>query len=169
MSKAQAQLLQSNSLTYRVKSTVTNIRSSQILPFQLAWFGVSKDGARLACPAGVLSTSCRHLFRVLIALRFETWQRSARRRFGKPPRRQVWCERACDSLGNRCDFTRVASRRCVDNGNVSCTSATSCQRIVVDCRHVGNPTPIELANFDDNQGHVVGEGTVPPGSYAVED
>ena len=26
-----------------------------------------------------------------------------------------------------------------------------------------------LANFDDNEGHVVGEGTVTPGSYAVED
>jgi len=28
---------------------------------------------------------------------------------------------------------------------------------------------LKLANFDDNQGHVVGEGTVPPGSYTVED
>ena len=37
------------------------------------------------------------------------------------------------------------------------------------CRHVGNPTLIELANFDDNEGHVVGEGTVPPRSHAVED
>jgi hypothetical protein len=27
---------------------------------------------------------------------------------------------------------------------------------------------IELANFDDNQGHVIGEGTVPPGSYTLE-
>jgi hypothetical protein len=24
-------------------------------------------------------------------------------------------------------------------------------------------------DFDNNEGHVVGEGTVPPGSYAVED
>ena len=27
----------------------------------------------------------------------------------------------------------------------------------------------ELANFYDNEGHVVGEGTVPPRSYAVKD
>jgi hypothetical protein len=27
----------------------------------------------------------------------------------------------------------------------------------------------QLANFNDNEGHVVGEGTVPPRSYAVED
>jgi hypothetical protein len=26
----------------------------------------------------------------------------------------------------------------------------------------------QLANFDDNEGHVVGEGTVAPGSHAVE-
>jgi hypothetical protein len=29
--------------------------------------------------------------------------------------------------------------------------------------------PLELANFDDNQGHVVGERSVAPGGYAVED
>ena len=30
-----------------------------------------------------------------------------------------------------------------------------------DCR--------ELANFDDDQGHIVGEGAMPPFSHAVED
>src|ERR1700680_2084604 len=80
----------------------------------------------------------------------------------------MWCERTYNSLGTRCDFTRSASRRSVDRENVSCISATSCQRIV-DCRHVGNPTLIELANFYDNEGHVVGEGTVTPRSYAVKD
>ena len=29
--------------------------------------------------------------------------------------------------------------------------------------------PAELANFDDDQGHIVGEGAVPPRSHAVED
>ena len=30
-------------------------------------------------------------------------------------------------------------------------------------------TLTELANFDDDEGHIVGEGTVAPGSHAVED
>ena len=38
-----------------------------------------------------------------------------------------------------------------------------------DRRHAGNTTLKALAHFDDNQRHVVSEGTVPPRSYAVED
>jgi hypothetical protein len=30
-------------------------------------------------------------------------------------------------------------------------------------------TPTELANFDDDKGHIVGEGAVPPHGHAVED
>ena len=73
-----------------------------------------------------------------------------------------------NGLGNRCGFTRVASRRSVDHGNVSCTWATSCRRMV-DYRQRWDPTPTTLANFSNNEGHVVGEGTVPPRSHAVED
>lgn len=40
---------------------------------------------------------------------------------------------------------------------------------MVDHRQRWNPAGTKLANFHDNEGHVVGEGTVPPGSYAVED
>ena len=40
---------------------------------------------------------------------------------------------------------------------------------MVDHRQRWNPAGTKLANFRDNQGHVVGEGTVPPRSCAVED
>ena len=44
----------------------------------------------------------------------------------------------------------------------------SSQVFQVDCHFIGDPTPTELANFDENQRHVVGEGTVPPCGNAVE-
>ena len=40
---------------------------------------------------------------------------------------------------------------------------------MVDYRQRWNPAPTALANFRDNEGHVVGEGPVPPGSYTLED
>jgi hypothetical protein len=36
-------------------------------------------------------------------------------------------------------------------------------------RHSAQSQTMELANFDDDQGHIVGERAMPPGSHAVED
>jgi hypothetical protein len=40
---------------------------------------------------------------------------------------------------------------------------------MVNHRERWNRAPTKLADFCDNEGHIVGEGTVPPGSWAVED
>ena len=39
----------------------------------------------------------------------------------------------------------------------------------VETRHSAQSQATELANFDDNEGHVVGERAMPPGSHAFED
>src|SRR5580704_10208895 len=62
--------------------------------------------------------------------------------------------------------TPVASTRSVDHGTVSCPLTTPS---MVAQRQPWNRVPTKLANFCDNKGHVVGEGSVPPGSNAVED
>ena len=36
-------------------------------------------------------------------------------------------------------------------------------------RHSARSETTELANFDDDEGHIIGEGTVPPGSHAIKD
>ena len=43
------------------------------------------------------------------------------------------------------------------------------ERFYEPTRHSAQSQTTELANFDDDQGHIVGEGAMPPGSHAVED
>ncbi len=62
------------------------------------------------------------------------------------------------------------NRLCLDARCGSITTCSLCASIADICTIPdARSQTTELANFDDNQGHVVGEGTVPPASYAVED